>query len=741
MPLITHTPAGVEHPYARSLDQLWPAQPMSGEALGVGVVERTPLARVDFVVDAGGAVTRVPMAKVAAHETDAASFAGGDGHLDEAQEALHGADGGWECVLENVPAGTSRYWFEALSVDGRSERSEEFLLVAAAWTREPIGAVTGADDRLVPGSIEWLVSDAGVHRARFALALAAGDHVVGFGERFDQLDQRGRRLDAVVFEQYKSQYAHHRTYLPMPFAHVIGADGTGWGFHVRTSRRTWFDVAASAPDRLVIEVDLGLPEDAVAAVDLGVWPGTPAEVLDAFLTEAGRAEELPEWVFGLWASGNEWNTQRVVLEQADRHRDEHIPISAIVIEAWSDEEGFTIFRDAAYAPNAGEPHVAADFSYPAEGAWPDPAGMIADLHERGVRVVLWQIPLQRTDGVLHEQALAQQQALLDSGRVVREVSGEAYRNRGWWFPQALMPDLTTAEGREWWTSQRRYLVDELDVDGFKTDGGEHAWGRDLRYGDGTRGAESNNRFPVEYARAFGDLLRSAGKAPVTFSRAGFTGSQATGAYWAGDENSTWEGFRASITAGLTASACGIVYWGWDIAGFSGPVPEAELYARAFGASAFVPIMQYHSEFNHHRLPLRDRTPWNVAEQTGHPELVELARVFTGVREELRPYLAEQARVSIETARPLMRALFFDHPDDPEIWAHPLQFGLGDHLLVNPITEPGATTWTTYLPAGRWRDFWTGEVLDGGRTVSRPYPWSQVPVFWREASLRRRRDIV
>ena len=60
----------------------------------------------------------------------------------------------------------------------------------------------------------------------------------------------------------------------------------------------------------------------------------------------------------------------------------------------------------------------------------------------------------------------------------------------------------------------------LDVDGFKTDGGEHAWGHDLRYADGRRGDEGNNLFPVHYARTFGDLLRSEGKAPVTFSRAG-----------------------------------------------------------------------------------------------------------------------------------------------------------------------------------------------------------------------------
>src|SRR5690606_32392054 len=118
------------------------------------------------------------------------------------------------------------------------------------------GLGEGVGARVVPGSVRWLRDATGaVHRVRFALRLDASEHVVGFGERFDAVDQRSKSLDAVVFEQYKSQGEHGRTYLPMPFAHVVG--GEGWGFHVRTSRRSWYDVAASSPDAVVVEVALG----------------------------------------------------------------------------------------------------------------------------------------------------------------------------------------------------------------------------------------------------------------------------------------------------------------------------------------------------------------------------------------------------------------------------------------------------------------------------------------------------
>ena len=355
--------------------------------------------------------------------------------------------------------------------------------------------------------------------------------------------------------------------------------------------------------------------------------------------------------------------------------------------------------------------------------------MIAAFHARGIKVILWQIPLLKTDPELTGQVRREAEAMVREGHAVLEADGTPYHNRGWWFPQALMPDLSVERTRRWWTDKRRYLVDDLDVDGFKTDGGEHAWGHDLRYADGRRGDEGNNLYPVHYARTFGDLLRAAGKAPVTFSRAGFTGSQAHGVFWAGDEDSTWEAFRSSIMAGLTAASCGIVYWGWDLAGFSGPVPDAELYLRATAASTFMPIMQYHSEFNHHQRPLRDRTPWHVAETTGDSRVVPVFRSCAHQRERLIPYLAAQARVAVTTDRPLMRPLFFDHATDPIVWDHPLQYQLGDSLLVNPVTSPGATTWTTYLPAGEWTDAWTGTPVPPGLTT-REVPLEVVPVYCR-----------
>jgi 1,3-alpha-isomaltosidase len=714
--MLIHRPYGIEHPYATSPDQRIPVQPLTGQQVQLGVVVSPDVTRV--VCEWGD--VELTLSPAEADAADAAALAGGEGHLAEAQASALGGDGGWSVITPPLSE-PIKYRFHAYRGDAAVgpgelvESTEWFEVSPASWLSDG-GVMRGGGERV--SGVEWLTSSQGVHRARFRLPLADGEHLVGFGERYDALDQRGKQLDAVVFEQYKSQGVHGRTYLPMPFAHVVGGDG--WGFHVRTSRRTWY---SSDRDQLVVEVALG--DEAV--VDLGVYEGSPEVVLTQFLDEVGRAEELPDWVFRLWASGNEWNTQELVMARMDAHRDLSIPVGAVVIEAWSDEEGITIWRDARYEVNAdGSAHTAGDFEYRMDGAWPDPKAMIEELHARGIKVILWQIPLQKTE-FSSGQVAADVEAMARDGHAVLEADGTAYHNRGWWFPKALMPDLSTQRTRDWWTAKRRYLVDDLDVDGFKTDGGEHAWGHDLRYADGRRGDEGNNLFPVHYARAFGDLLRSVGKAPVTFSRAGFTGSQAHGIFWAGDEDSTWEAFRSSVTAGLSAASCGVVYWGWDLAGFSGPVPDAELYLRAAAASVFMPIMQYHSEFNHHQLPLRDRTPWHVAETTGDDRVVPLFRRYAELRERLVPYLTEQAALTITTDRPLMRPLFFDHPTDDEIWNHPHQYLLGNDLLINPVLEPGATTWTTYLPEGDWIDAWTGDPVQPG-SVTRDVPLEVVPVY-------------
>jgi 1,3-alpha-isomaltosidase len=728
--MLSHRPFGSEHPYRFDLDQRVPARPMAGEDFEIRVLADASIRGVT-VVFADGACLPARMVDAAdlivEHGPNAAPAPPVeiDGHL--AAAAVAPPDTGGRTVWLACGQGSADTSYRIVGRDTASDEvsTPAFEVRPLTWQDEggrlELSDPDGADT-LVPDSVGWLCDSTGPRRVRFSLRLRPDDHVVGFGERFHGLDQRGEILDAMLFEQYKHQ--GHRTYLPMPFAVVTGPDGT-WGFHVRTTRRTYYDVAASDADLLTVEAELD-PRDPVLSVRL--FHGEPAAVVRSFLAQTSPVPVPPDWVFRPWMSGNEWNTQARVLAEVERSFAEGVPVGAIVIEAWSDESTFVAFRDATYAVHAdGAPHRLADYEFPVDGAWPDPQGMVDRLHELGVKVLLWQIPLIPTDRGAGEQVEADAQALVREGFAVREADGSPYHNRGWWFPGALMPDFTNPEATRWWISKRRYLVDELGIDGFKTDGGEHAWGHDLRYADGTRGDETNNRFPVLYAAAYHQL------AEVTFSRAGFTGAAGYPCHWAGDEDSTWDAYRASITAGLTAGVGGVFFWGWDLGGFSGDIPDAELYLRSAAMACFCPIMQYHSEFNHHRTPNRDRTPWNVAERTGDPAVLDTFRLFARLRETLVPYLVEQARRSVRSGLPLMRPLFFDHPGDEQVWQWPTQYQLGDDLLVAPVTAPGATVWPVWLPAGEWEDFFTGTLHTGPTIVHREVPLTEIPVYRRRPS--------
>lgn len=718
--MIRHRPHGRGHAYLPSLDQRIPAIPMTGDVVEIRAVATPDLESLMLEVEGSG---KLAMSRVDHH----GSADAGVGHLDAAASA--GEDVGdqvaWTGQL--VADDVTRYRIVA-----GDETTDWFEFAPARW--EPgRGAieVVGRGDRLMPDSIEWLIDGAGVRRARFGLRIDPGQSVIGFGERFNALNQRGSTIDTVVFEQYRGQGA--RTYLPVPFAIVVGGDG--WGFWVETTRRCWFDVADTEDGVIWVTVALG----DTASLKLHLWAGPPVAVLDSFLDATGRPAPVADWALRPWISGNEWNTQERVLAEVERSLAENIAVGVVVIEAWSDEATFTIFRDAEYEVHPdGSPHRYADFTFPEKGAWPDPKGMVDRLHELGIKVILWQIPLVPL-GEESPQLNADREALLREGMAVREADGSPYANRGWWFPGAFLPDFTSLSAAQWWIDKRRYLVTDLGIDGFKTDGGEHAWGDELRFADGSRGDETNNRFPNLYAGAFHRLLTETKSDGLTFSRAGHTGAGRFPAHWAGDEESTWEGFRASLTAGLSAAVSGVFVWSWDLGGFSGEIPDAELYMRSAEAACFVPIMQYHSEFNHHREPSRDRTPWNIAKRHGDPEVLQVFRRYANLHDRLVPYLSGELHSGIAESRPLMRPLCFDWPDDPRVWTHPLHYMLGKDILVAPVTRSGATTWNVYLPDGDWLDAWTGGSVGPGVYVV-DTPIDRIPVYVRRPAWGQLRSV-
>jgi alpha-glucosidase (family GH31 glycosyl hydrolase) len=99
-----------------------------------------------------------------------------------------------------------------------------------------------------------------------------------------------------------------------------------------------------------------------------------------------------------------------------------------------------------------------------------------------------------------------------------------------------------------------------------------------------------------------------------------------------------------------------------------------------------------------------------------------------------PYIRAAAATAARSGLPIMRPLCLVDPEDPEGWAIPDSYFLGPSLWVAPVLDEGETERRTYLPRGEWLDWWTGELLDGGRWIDASAPLERIPLWVRSGSL-------
>lgn len=572
-----------------------------------------------------------------------------------------------------------------------------------------------------------------VSRLETHLAVSPDERFHGFGERYDQLDQFGQKVSTYIYNEYGDQAATDRTYLSVPF-YVSSA---GYGFHLSSTAYSRFELGTSRPDM----VGMVANSDGTAhpLLDYYVFTGSPKRILDRFSALTGRPVLPPKWAFGLWISANEWNSQSMVKAELDAAAANEIPVNVLVLEQWADEATFCVWHGAQYTPKPGrEPFSYADFTFPPDGEWPDPKAMVADAHARGVRVVLWQIPAFKElfhSPNPHYPTEAPPQLLNDKDYAVQQgfVVGDGTGNPARlplhsWFGNSMVPDFTNPDAVAWWMSKRAYLVDEVGVDGFKCDGGEAVFSRSNVFHDGRPGAVMHNAYPSTYIGAYSDLMRQKrGTDAVVLSRAGTTGAQSLSTYWAGDQLSSFDAFQAAIRAGLSAGTSGVPMWTWDMAGFAGQFPSAELYLRSAAMSAFAPVMQLHSQWSAPGSSAT-RTPWHVQQVTGDDRVVPMFRRFANVRMNLVPYVYSESKHASDHGAPVLRAMHVDFPDDPATGTLDQQYLFGGQMLVGPVTVEGATSKDVYVPDGEWWDIWYNAPFTGPRTKLYDVPLDAIPVY-------------
>ena len=438
---------------------------------------------------------------------------------------------------------------------------------------------------------------------------------------------------------------------------------------------------------------------------------TPVARLRRYVRLTGLPALLPAWGYGFWKSRDVYPHQDDAEEDVHGCRWHGIPLDAIVLDSpWETQYN-------TWEPN---PHQ-----------FPDFAGMVARWRAIGVRTVVWVTPwvnLESLDGQIPpdpgSRRLHREPATnYEPERFVRNGRGEPYVAR-WWMGTGSMVDFTDPESEAWWRAQAVRVL-RLGVEGIKADDGEGYYvGEDLRFADGTTGAQSAWRYGGLYRRSMQRALDDAhgpGRG-VLFGRSGWSGQQADGMLWAGDQASDFWSLRTLVASSIAAAGSGFSNWSHDVGGYLGyrlveRCPK-ELLLRWVQLGAFTPLMQAHGRL--------EQEPWTYDRET-----LELYRGYVLLHEMLNPYLRAAAASAARGGPPILRPASLL---DPGGWEVADAFGVGPALWVAPVVEAGARERDAWLPPGDWIEAWSGARVRGGREVPAPAPLHAIPVWIRAGAI-------
>lgn len=217
--------------------------------------------------------------------------------------------------------------------------------------------------------------------------------------------------------------------------------------------------------------------------------------------------------------------------------------------------------------------------------------------------------------------------------------------------------------------------------------------------------------------------------PMLYHRWGGLGNHRYQIGFSGDASITWASLDFQPYFNSTASNVLYGYWSHDIGGHHmADRIDPELYIRWMQFGALSPVMRTHSA----KSAGLKKEVWNFA-----PEHADILRSTIRQRYALAPYIYTMARKAYDEGISLCRPMYYEWPEASEAYAFRNQYLFGDDILVAPVTAPGKEGYATvqvWLPEGKWYEWQTGTMLDGGRTVERTFALDEYPVYVRAGAI-------
>lgn len=354
------------------------------------------------------------------------------------------------------------------------------------------------------------------------------------------------------------------------------------------------------------------------------------------------------------------------------------------------------------------------------GAWdfdpvkfPDPKGMVEELHALGFTVMLWVVPYVTSSGLSFIK------------RIFQTLNPEHYKEPflrtedgkvaivEWWNGYSAILDFTKQEDCDFLDAQLQSLMKKYGVDGFKFDGGNVG---SYSVDQCVNGAPDHSATPHERNLAwntFGMRYRFH-EYKDTFKGGGKRSIQRI---W--DKNHAWEGngladlIPCAILQGLLGYPfiCPDMIGGgaWTVRELGQPVDQ-ELFVRMAQTSALFPMMQF------------SWAPWEAVDENHLDMIRNAAKLHIRFSDQLLALVGDCYR----SGEPILRNLEYNYPGCGYEKVTDI-FMLGDDILVAPVQKKGETVRRIPLPAGTWKNE-NGDVIPGGRTIEVAAPLNTLPYF-------------
>ena len=487
--------------------------------------------------------------------------------------------------------------------------------------------------------------------------------------------------------------------------------------------------------------------------------GTQDGVIACIRNLTGNAPMFPLWTMGYWQCRERYKSPDELCEVLDKYRELKVPLDGIVQDwqYWGCDSNWNAMKfmnpryinklddkeALRYLPNGEDKTVKFD-----KPRFKTPEEMIKYVHKNNAHLM---ISVWASFGPWTDQfkELEKMGALLKfetwppkSGAHPYDPFNKDARDLYWRY----LSHLHNMGINAWWT-------DSTEPDHLNPKDSDF----DLMTADGSF-RSVHNAFPLATNQGVYNNQRAVSNDKRVFqmTRSGYFGQQHYGALsWSGDVVSSWEVLRNQIPAGLNFTLCGIPYWNTDLGGFFGweynndctNVAYQELHARWFQWGCFMPLMR-----NHCSSPMMNEI-WRFGKEGDWA--YDAQKRFIDLRYRLLPYIYSLTGAVTHENGTIMRPLVMDFATDRKAILLDNEYMFGKNILVCPVTQPlytkkvegnkGVATVANiakasspvqvYLPKGsKWIDFWTNEMIEGGREISRECPISIMPLYIKAGSI-------